>query len=67
MVANIIRVLASHNVPLTDTLIMEAYTWVVASETGVEAGVNAGLGLIGVELGERMVAAVTGLDVSVAA
>lgn len=35
-VSNIIRVLASHFVPLTDTLLLEAYEWAVDREGSVK-------------------------------
>ncbi|KAG6820403.1 hypothetical protein H0H93_000910 [Arthromyces matolae] len=35
-VANIIRVLAAHFVPLTDTLLLEAYEWIVDQEGGAK-------------------------------
>ncbi|THH15741.1 hypothetical protein EW146_g4772 [Bondarzewia mesenterica] len=35
-VTNIIRILASHSVPLTDTVIIEAYEWAVEQEMGVK-------------------------------
>lgn len=57
MVANVVRVLAGHNVPLTDTLIADAYHWLTASAEGQES--------ISSEDGDRMVAAVTGVDVTV--
>ncbi|CAD6588582.1 MAG: exosome non-catalytic core subunit rrp4 [Tremellales sp. Tagirdzhanova-0007] len=56
MVANIIRSLAGYDVPLTDTLIAEAYAWATTSGTqGVLSG----------EEGRRMVASVTGVDVGI--
>lgn len=54
MVGSVIRVLASQNVPLTDTLIAEAYEWVVAN--GIEGRP------ISREEGQSMVASVTGMD-----
>ncbi|KXN87671.1 Exosome complex component rrp4 [Leucoagaricus sp. SymC.cos] len=35
-VSNIVRILASHFVPLTDTLLIEAYDWTVDQEGGVK-------------------------------
>lgn len=35
-VTNIIRVLASHFLPLTDTLLLQAYEWTVDQESGVQ-------------------------------
>ncbi|KAF5362122.1 hypothetical protein D9756_002647 [Leucocoprinus leucothites] len=35
-VSNIVRILASHFVPLTDTLLTEAYDWTVDQESGVK-------------------------------
>ena len=55
MVGNIVRMLAGHGVPLTDALLGDAYDWVVVS--GIK-----GRPLSGDE-GERMVVAVTGMDV----
>jgi exosome complex component RRP4 len=34
-VTNIIRVLASHFVPLTDTVLLEAYEWTIEHEENV--------------------------------
>ena len=35
-VTNIIRVLASHFIPLTDTLLLQAYEWTVDQEGAVQ-------------------------------
>jgi exosome complex component RRP4 len=34
-VSNVIRILASHAVPLTDTILLEAYDWTMEQEGGV--------------------------------
>jgi len=51
-VSNIIRVLASHSVPLTDTILLEAYDWTMEQE-----GVN---DLLQEDFGAALVAAVGG-------
>ncbi|KAI0331145.1 exosome complex exonuclease rrp4 [Cubamyces sp. BRFM 1775] len=48
-VSNIIKVLAAHFVPLTDTILLEAYEWVVEQEGNVQD-------LLSDEFGENMVA-----------
>ncbi|KAI0665175.1 exosome complex exonuclease rrp4 [Cubamyces menziesii] len=48
-VSNIIKVLAAHFVPLTDTILLEAYEWVVEQEGNVKD-------LLSDEFGETMVA-----------
>lgn len=50
--SNIIRVLSRHNIPLTDTLLNEAYDWAVEQEADVKD-------LLTEEIGEAMVLAVT--------
>jgi len=50
-VTNIIRVLSSHFVPLTDTLLLEAYEWSVEHEGDVK-------NLLQEEVGEALVAAI---------
>ncbi len=54
-VANVVRILARHNVPLTDSLIADAYAWIASSGEGP--------GPISHEDGERMVSSVTGMDI----
>ncbi|KAJ7754563.1 exosome complex exonuclease rrp4 [Mycena metata] len=51
-VANIIRVLASHFVPLTDTLLLEAYEWTVENDTDAK-------GLLSEDVGDALVATIT--------
>ena len=61
--ASIIQTLAGFNVPLTDTLITEAYTWV--QEQGQRSMLVDGVdGLLSGVKGETMVMAVTGVDVT---
>ncbi|KAI0374989.1 exosome complex exonuclease rrp4 [Pilatotrama ljubarskyi] len=48
-VSNIIKVLAAHFVPLTDTILLEAYEWLVEQESNIKD-------LLGDELGENLVA-----------
>ncbi|KAJ7204756.1 exosome complex exonuclease rrp4 [Mycena pura] len=52
-VTNIIRVLASHFVPLTDTLLLEAYEWTVENDTDAK-------GLLTEDVGDALVASITG-------
>lgn len=51
-VSNIIRVLAAHWVPLTDTLLLEAYEWAVEQEGGVKD-------LLQEDFGDALVTSVT--------
>jgi len=51
-VTNIIRVLASHFVPLTDSLLLEAYAWAMDQDSGA-------VDLLQEDFGEALVAAVT--------
>jgi exosome complex component RRP4 len=51
-VANIIQVLASHFVPLTDTLLLEAYEWTVENDTDAK-------GLLSEDVGDALVATIT--------
>ncbi|KAF9460557.1 hypothetical protein BDZ94DRAFT_1324024 [Collybia nuda] len=51
-VTNIIRVLASHFVPLTDTLLLEAYEWAVDQEDGAKD-------LLQDDVGDLLVAMIT--------
>jgi exosome complex component RRP4 len=51
-VANIIRVLASHFVPLTDSLLLEAYEWTVEYDTDAK-------GLLSEDVGDALVATIT--------
>ncbi|KAF8972692.1 hypothetical protein BDZ97DRAFT_1649780 [Flammula alnicola] len=51
-VTHIIRVLTSHFVPLTDSLLLEAYEWTVEQETGVKD-------LLQQDFGDALVASVT--------
>ncbi|KAJ7167366.1 hypothetical protein C8R43DRAFT_917614 [Mycena crocata] len=51
-VANIIQVLASHFVPLTDTLLLEAYAWTVENDTDAKA-------LLSEDVGDALVATIT--------
>ncbi|KAG5654206.1 hypothetical protein H0H81_006239 [Sphagnurus paluster] len=51
-VTNIIRVLASHFVPLTDTLLLEAYEWTVDQEGGAKD-------LLQEDVGDALVATIT--------
>ncbi|KAJ7104490.1 exosome complex exonuclease rrp4 [Mycena belliarum] len=51
-VANIIRVLASHFVPLTDALLLEAYEWTVENDTDAK-------GLMSEDVGDALVATIT--------
>jgi len=48
-VSNIIRVLAAHFVPLTDTVLLEAYEWTVDQDSGIKD-------LIQEDIGEALVA-----------
>ncbi len=48
-VSNIIRVLTAHFVPLSDTILLEAYEWVVEQESDVRD-------VLSDELGENLVA-----------
>ncbi|KAJ7359085.1 exosome complex exonuclease rrp4 [Mycena albidolilacea] len=50
-VANIIQVLASHFVPLTDTLLLEAYEWTVENDTDAK-------GLLSEDVGDALVATI---------
>ncbi|KAI0721003.1 exosome complex exonuclease rrp4 [Cerioporus squamosus] len=50
-VSNIIKVLASHFVPLTDAVLLEAYEWAVDQENSVKD-------LLGDETGENLVASI---------
>lgn len=52
-VGNIIRVLASHSVPLTDVVLLEAYEWAVEQDLEVKD-------LLQLEIGEALVATLTG-------
>ncbi|KAG6808012.1 hypothetical protein H0H92_005693 [Tricholoma furcatifolium] len=52
-VTNIIGVLASHFVPLTDTLLLEAYEWTIDQEGGVKD-------LLQEDVGDALVATLTG-------
>lgn len=51
-VTNIIRVLASHFIPLTDTLLLEAYEWTVDQEGGAGH-------LLQEDVGDMLVATIT--------
>jgi len=51
-VANIIRVLASHFVPLTDALLLEAYEWTVENDADAK-------GLLSEDIGDALVATIT--------
>ncbi|KAK7044557.1 hypothetical protein R3P38DRAFT_2879459 [Favolaschia claudopus] len=51
-VSNIIQVLASHFVPLTDTLLLEAYEWTVENDTDAK-------GLLSEDVGTALVATIT--------
>ncbi|KAJ7640787.1 exosome complex exonuclease rrp4 [Mycena polygramma] len=51
-VVNIIQVLASHFVPLTDTLLLEAYEWTVENDTDAK-------GLLSEDVGDALVATIT--------
>jgi len=55
VIANIIVVLAEHDIPLSDTLIADAYGWITK---------HSGVDLNSQEVAERMIAEVTGVDVS---
>lgn len=52
-VANIIHVLASHSVPLTDIVLLEAYEWAVEQDLEVKD-------LLQLEIGEALVNSLTG-------
>ncbi|EIM82122.1 uncharacterized protein STEHIDRAFT_65970 [Stereum hirsutum FP-91666 SS1] len=52
-VANIIHVLASHSVPLTDIVLLEAYEWAVEQDLEVKD-------LLQLEIGEALVTSLTG-------
>lgn len=52
-VSNIIRVLAAHYTPLTDTVLLEAYEWAVEQECDVKD-------LLQDDVGSALVAAVSG-------
>jgi len=52
-VSNIIRILASHSVPLTDTILLEAYDWTMEQEGGAND-------LLQEDFGAALVAAVGG-------
>ncbi|WVR07298.1 hypothetical protein IAU60_004339 [Kwoniella sp. DSM 27419] len=56
VIANLIKYIAAEGIPLTDTLIMEAYGWI--SQNGLDAGA------LHNKEGERMLAEVAGVDVS---
>jgi len=51
-VSNVIRVLAAHFVPLSDTLLVEAYEWAVEQECGVKDFLQE-------DVSEALIAAVT--------
>ncbi|KAJ6588704.1 exosome complex exonuclease rrp4 [Mycena capillaripes] len=51
-VANIIQVLSSHFVPLTDTLLLEAYEWTVENDTDAK-------GLLSEDIGDALVVTIT--------
>lgn len=51
-VTNIIRVLASHFIPLTDTLLLEAYEWSLDQEGGAKD-------LLQEDIGDALVATIT--------
>ncbi|KAJ6473653.1 exosome complex exonuclease rrp4 [Mycena vitilis] len=51
-VVNIIQVLASHFVPLTDTLLLEAYEWTIENDTDAK-------GLLSDDIGDALVATIT--------
>jgi exosome complex component RRP4 len=52
-VSNIIRVLATRSIPLTDALILEAYEWAIDQEGNVAD-------LLQSDVGDSLVTAVTG-------
>ncbi|KAA1468912.1 hypothetical protein DENSPDRAFT_772098 [Dentipellis sp. KUC8613] len=51
-VTNIIRVLAAHSIPLTDTLLLEAYEWAIEADVDLKD-------LLQEDIGDALVAAVT--------
>ncbi|TCD71791.1 exosome non-catalytic core subunit rrp4 [Steccherinum ochraceum] len=51
-VSNIIRVLAAHFVPLTDTVLLDAYEWVIEQESDIKD-------LLQPEIGEALVTAIS--------
>ncbi|KZT70771.1 hypothetical protein DAEQUDRAFT_667315 [Daedalea quercina L-15889] len=54
-VSNIIRVLAAHFIPLTDTLLLDAYEWAVEQEGDVKD-------LLQADIGDAMIATITARD-----
>ncbi|KAK8864183.1 hypothetical protein IAR55_001429 [Kwoniella newhampshirensis] len=56
LIANLIKLLAREGVPLTETLIGEAYTW--AAKNGL------GIGTLNEEVEERLLSEVVGLDIT---
>jgi exosome complex component RRP4 len=54
-VAGIIQVFASHNIPLSDTLISDGYNWLVST--------GGNLTSLNEEGGRQMIASITGVDV----
>ncbi|TFY72443.1 hypothetical protein EVG20_g552 [Dentipellis fragilis] len=51
-VTNIIRVLATHSIPLTDTLLLEAYEWAIEADVDLKD-------LLQEDIGDALIAAVT--------
>lgn len=51
-VSNLIKLLAGHFVPLSDTILLEAYEWAVESEAGVKD-------LLQQDVGDALIAFIT--------
>lgn len=54
-VSNIIRILAAHFIPLTDTLLLDAYEWAVEQESDVKE-------LLQADTGDAMIATIAARD-----
>ena len=54
-VSNIIRILAAHFIPLTDTLLLDAYEWAVEQESDVKD-------LLQADTGDAMIATIAARD-----
>lgn len=54
-VSNIIRILAAHFIPLTDTLLLDAYEWAVEQEGDVKE-------LLQADTGDAMIATIAARD-----
>lgn len=61
MVASIIQTLAAYDIPLSDTLIADAYTW------WSESSEDPSRDLLDDEMGQRMAEAVTGVEITIQA